>query len=197
MTGNPYSEDHLNRNWFEILDEVWKYAWDTELGTVRPRSITDRAINASRDRDSERLIIHYLQPHFPSIPEPLNSGIDIDTFGEGWDSVWDQLRSGKIESEVAWNSYEANLRHVLDDVDLLLDNLSSDEVIITADHGNAFGEWGLYGHPPRTPVKTVREVPWVSISATDTQGYEPSVEPNNRETAQDEVEDRLADLGYL
>ena len=201
VTGNPYSQDHLEGSWFHTLDEVWKYAWDSNLGTVPCRPITERAIKSSRTQNQNRLLVHYLQPHFPSVPEPLDSAINLETFGDGWNSIWDRLMKGDIDKESVWESYQENLRYVLNDVEILLQNIDAENVIITADHGNAFGEWGLYGHPPRTPISPLREVPWVRVSAQDSGNYEPSTEKGENQldetTVETTVESRLEDLGYL
>jgi len=197
VTGNPYSENHLDEDWFCQLGEVWKYAWDENLGTVPCRPVTDRAIDIIRRHSTKRAIIHYLQPHFPSIPDPLGSGINIETFGEGWDSVWDRLQQGEIDEQRVWESYKENLKYVLDDVELLLNNVEADKIVITADHANAFGEWDQYGHPPHTPISILREVPWVEVSGVDTNQYEPSVKSSDESVSEDTVEERLNDLGYL
>jgi len=197
VTSNPYSESHLDEQDFLLVDEVWKYAWDNDVGTVHARSVTDRAIATMREYDPDRLLVHYMQPHFPSIPDPLGSGIEIDTFGNNWNSVWDQLRNGEINEQTVEDSYKENLRYVLDDVHLLLENIDAEQVIISADHGNAFGEYGRYGHPPRLPIDAIRTVPWVLISGKDSGGYNPNIENEQISVEESEVDQRLRDLGYL
>ncbi|MUV88797.1 hypothetical protein GJ629_01920 [Halapricum sp. CBA1109] len=81
-------------------------------------------------------------------------------------------------------------------VDLLLENVDANEVLITSDHGNAMGEYGYYGHPRWTPIKSLKEVPAVRTSATDSGEYEPSTERTEGGSNQD-IEERLRDLGYL
>ena len=197
VTGNPYSQDHLESDWFHTLDEVWKYAWDSDLGTVPCRPITDRAISGSRAQNPDRLLVHYLQPHCPSVPAPLDSAIDLEMFGDSWDSIWNRLMQGDVNKETVWESYKENLRYVLNDVGILLQNIDAETVIITADHGNAFGEWDLYGHPAKTPISPLREVPWVRISAQDSGSYNPSTEVGEDQIDETAVESRLKDLGYL
>jgi len=198
VTANPFSESEVDSDVFADVDEVWTYGWDGDAGTVPARHVTSRAVAAGRAGGHKRLLVHYMQPHFPSVPDPLGSGIDIKTFGEGWDSIWGRLEAGELPLERAWESYLANLRYVLDDVELLLKNLDAETVVISADHGNAFGEWNVYGHPPGSPIGAVRRVPWVETTATDTGEYEPSLErPDGDGTTDDAVEDRLRNLGYV
>lgn len=196
VTGNPYSRDHLNPAAFAELDEVWEYEWDEDRGTIPARPITDSAIENARHADFERLIVHYMQPHFPSIPKPLDSEISLEEWGTGWESVWDDLEKGRVSKEAVWDSYRKNLRYVLDDVELLLSNLDVDTAVITADHGNAIGEWGLYGHPAKRASPELNRVPWVEVSATDTESYTPTVDSDTDTSAHKSVEERLRDLGY-
>lgn len=197
VTSNPYSESHINEEDFHLVDEVWEYGWDDDLGTVPARNVTDRAIDVSRHYRPDRLLIHYMQPHFPSVTKPLGSEIDINTFGENWNSIWDQIANGEIKEEVVKESYEENLRYVLDDVEILLNNIDAEKVVISADHGNAFGEWGYYGHPPHIPISAIRNVPWVETTAVDHKDYDPTFKREEESITNQEVQSRLEDLGYL
>jgi hypothetical protein len=195
VTGNPFSKRVLEGGDLLALDEVWRYAWDDDRGTIPANPITDRAIAAGRHHDYDRLVIHYMQPHFPSIPDQLSEGHNTATLGdgEGWDMPWHMLRRGDLDEQRLWASYRANLGYVLDDVATLLQNLDAETVAISADHANAKGEWGVYGHP-KVPIEAIREVPWYETSATDTGEYEPTLDPGVERGA---VEEKLESLGYL
>ncbi|WP_435159669.1 hypothetical protein [Haladaptatus sp. DFWS20] len=193
VTANPNSEQHLDSANFALLDEVWRDGWDDELGTVPARAVTDRAISAGREHDPEKLVVHYMQPHFPSIPDPIpGDAMSRDEFGSRV-GVWERLRRGDLTRERVWESYRENLRYVLSDVSLLLGNLDAHRVVVTADHGNGFGEWYVYGHPDRVPIRVLREVPWVITTATDSGSHDPESWMHGTETA---VADRLSALGY-
>jgi hypothetical protein len=195
VTGNPFSKRVLSADYLLVLDEVWRYGWDERAGTIPARTVTDRAIATAREHDAERLIVHYMQPHFPSVPEPLTGGMNAETLGdgEGWDSPWHRLRRGELDRYTVWASYRENLRYVLGDVALLLENVDADRVVISADHANAAGEFGVYGHP-KVPLEVICTVPWYETSATDKRTYEPVVEPGSE---QGELEEKLGALGYL
>lgn len=195
VTGNPFSKRVLAKEDLLALDEVWRYGWDPDAGTIPARNVTDRAIAAGRKYDSKRLIVHYMQPHFPSLPKPLTEGMNAETLGdgEGWDSPWDRLRRGELDRKTVWSSYRENLRYVLEDVSLLLQNVDAERVAISADHANAVGEFGVYGHP-KVPIKTLREVPWYVTSATDTGEYEPELQPADE---RGDLKEKLGALGYL
>jgi hypothetical protein len=201
VTGNPFSAD-LEHDRFATVEEVWRTAWDDDRGTIPPRPVTDRAIATWRAGTADRLVVHYMQPHFPSLATPGDDGVRLDDFGSRSLSVWDDLRFGRRSTESVWAAYRENLDRVLAEVETLLANLAAERVVVTADHGNAFGEHGLYGHPGGVDVPCLRAVPWCVTSGTDTRsragesetaGEDPSTAA---ETDRDVVADRLEDLGY-
>jgi len=196
ICGNPHSDWLLDNDDFQLLDEVWRYGWDDDLGTLPPRPVTDRAISVGRSESPERMILHYMQPHYPFVPSPgLDHGIDIDRFGElPWDNVWDRLRKGELNQEDVWEGYAANLRYVLEDIELLLSNFDANNVVITSDHGNALGEWGIYGHPIHMPIDVIRQVPWISTTAKDRGTHTPDI--TQQSVVDSDVENRLKQLGY-
>ena len=85
------------------------------------------------------------------------------------------------------------------DVRLLLSNVDAARAVITADHGNAVGERGLYGHAAGLALRPLREVPWAATTATDSRTYGPpstAADAAEQETASPEVSARLERLGY-
>lgn len=198
ICANPFSDQFLDGSSFLKLDEVWKYAWDEEGGTVRPRPVTDRAIQTGRKLDYDRMVIHYLQPHTPFLSSNGSPALEPGNFelsdNERIADDWKLLARGERELSTVWSEYRENLRLVLNDVEVLLSNLNAESVIITSDHGNAVGEHGLYGHPGDMPIAVLREVPWCETTATDKrthipEDYDPSVISDN-------VEKQLQSLGY-
>ncbi|WP_299234989.1 hypothetical protein [Natronomonas sp.] len=193
VTANVFSERMLAADRFRDLDEVWRYGWDETADTVPPRPVTDRAIRTARETDPDRLIVHYVQPHHPFIG--LDAGFDADPFGPAVsDTVVDALRKDRIDAERFWEAYRDNLRLALDDVELLLSNVDADRVAITADHGDALGEWGIYDHPVGCLHPSVRSVPWARTTATDGRTYEPETD---RDGVDPDIEARLRSLGYV
>lgn len=189
VTANPHSEEIINNGDFELVDEVWNYAWDHQISTVHARPVTDRLISVARERDPEFLIGHYMQPHAAFIPNP-ELGEHNDEFEN---SIWRSILRGRVSKEAIWDAYRDNLIYVLQEVEILLQNIDAETVVITADHGNAIGEWGIYGHP-KTPIRVIREVPWIETTATDSGSHRP--EAHHDTDIDYSVEERLADLGY-
>ena len=199
VTGNPYSTKTLDLSRFGHVDEVWRDGWDDDRGTIPPRPITNSAIDAGRERDTDRLVVHYMQPHFPSVVED-DDGIALDDWGDQPMSVWEELRFGQRETDDVWESYRRNLEAVLEDVELLLANVDAERAVITADHGNAFGEKYIYGHPGGVGIPALREVPWSVTAASDEGTHDPADDATRTDDgdgdAEGTVEDRLESLGY-
>lgn len=194
VTWNHFSRI-LDEDQFFLMDEVWKYAWDDSRKAIDPRSITDRAIDTARNHDFDRMIVHYMQPH-----TPFRANFEDKKRSNGMDgnmNPYTKAQRGIIEKEECWNLYKDNLRWVLDDLKILLENIDAENVIISADHGNSVGEWGSYGHRPYIPLNGVKEVPWAKATASDEKTYEPELKRETADLESDTVENRLQDLGYL
>jgi hypothetical protein len=183
----PSNYDTVTHSDFEYLDEIRRYGVDHESGSVPSRVITDRAISVGRSKNPNRLIVHYMRPH-----EPYDKG--DDPLGP---HVIQRLQQGDLDADRVWNSYLDNLRGVLDEVRIFLNNIDAEEVVITADHGEAFGEWGFYGHTVACPHPSVRRVPWIKTTAEDNRSFDPDIEPIPREEANPDVQNHLEELGYL
>lgn len=181
----PQSYDTAYRSEFDninMLDESWI---DSSTGCVLPSTVTDTAIKSIKQNNSEYNIVHYMQPHEPHIG---------DEFGLGKD-VLRRLKFDEVSSADAWQSYIENLRYVLDEVSILLNNVDANKAYITADHGEAFGEYGFYGHNVASPCPQVRVVPWAEVSAENNDTHSPAIESSTSQTHVD-LDDHLESLGY-
>ena len=198
-------EEHGNAyisfaNWNTIpLDELLhveqEWTWQNSEEFSHPRPITDRIIEVHRSLRPKRLIAHYHQPHTPYIAQALEDGRSRTELHEHESNPMSYLRQGGEFSKV-WEAYLDDLRLVLDEIELILENIDAETVAISADHGEGFGEWGfIYGHGPGIPHPIVRRVPWVETSAQDTGTYEPDTEPPSEE--KQSMTERLESLGYL
>ncbi len=205
VTGNAYSEEIfsisenntnsivsglnmdgvVSYNDFHYLEEVWRMV-DERFSFVGPRMTTDRSISVARSTTAKKLIIHYMYPHdpYPRAPNSLQK-------------PFSKLRDGSVSKSKVWDLYIDNLRYVLDDVELLLKNIDSERVIITSDHGEAFGEYGCYKHKFACPLPSVKRVPWIKTTATNTNSYEPKYEAPESKSDKVSAEERLKQLGYL
>jgi hypothetical protein len=200
LSGNPHTDGFADGTYavdaddFLVLDNVFESGFDEAYGTVPPRAITDRAVSYLRANDPGRTILHYMQPHTPY------RGLDLDGIGQSGpngyrETVWDHVQAGLLSRDEAWEHYLDNLRWVLDDLAVLLDSVDAASVVITADHGECFGEYGAYAHSASGEFDVLRTVPWVETSASDDGSYEPA--PTRRPDTDVDVETQLEHLGYM
>lgn len=191
-------ENHVHAEDFHELTNLAKTRRVDTLRNVPPSNMTDAAIGAGRRSDAGRKIFHYSQPHTPYLADAIAEDRPVTDTEH---TPWPAIRNGDIDDEDAYEMYLDNLRLVLDNVAVLLENIDADTVAISADHGEAFGDWGIHGHPTGFPFPPVKKVPWITTTATDTGEYahtEIEGEANNCATLDEEVvQEQLADLGYL
>ncbi|QRY24858.1 hypothetical protein [Halobacterium sp. BOL4-2] len=158
--------------------------------------VTDLAIKHGRESDPDRLIVHYIQPHYPYY-SAIESG-ERDELTDWEVFPFGQLRFGEVSKATVWDRYMAELRSGLNAIDVLLENYDADRVVITADHGEAFGEryLGVRGYKHRVGMlhPRVRRVPWATTSATDTGERVPDIDV---ESSGQNREEMLKSLGYL
>lgn len=80
--------------------------------------------------------------------------------------LWLELNPGDLmrngTRDAAFELYEENLRIVLEDIANLIPKLDGD-VIVTADHGEAFGEDGVWEHHIETYIPSLMEIPWFKV----------------------------------
>jgi len=213
ITANPQLE--RNRDGWDIaLHEtinVWlDEGWDNETGTVRAETMTDAALEAAERFPHKRLVVHYMQPHYPFVPADTTADkehlkqIDGDGDAPSEENVWNQMFNGDLDlsRDELWSIYVDNLNYVLDSVKRLLDSLSG-KTVVTGDHGNYVGERASpipireYGHPRGLYDPPVVRVPWF----VHEYGYRREIrhtEENSSATTikSDVVDDRLRNLGY-
>lgn len=197
--GRPY----LPKEDFGLVDEVWTYGWDEELGTTKPETVTDRAIDVTRNENYDRTIVHYMQPHYPFIGgEEIIGKMDVDSFGEfqqgaNTENVWADIFHGERDDiDNVIHAYYRNLKFVFEYVETLLENVDG-TVAVSADHGNLLGEYGLWGHRTGLVVPELRRVPWDVYECADEKTYTPQISPNLENSEDVAVSDRLESLGYI
>lgn len=217
VTANPFAEHEMpDARSADLGDEeighlapLYRTDWQEikpGISTVPPEAVTDHTISAWRARHDlgiNRLVAHYMQPHEPYITRPEWGDGDHELLGnlidpeqEAGSSIWPLLEDGEVDRDEFWEVYKDNLRWVLDDVvDRLLPNVDG-RVVLTADHGNAMGEWGEWHHPPGAIGPSVRKVPWVGIGCYDDKSVTPDVDLDSEESVETGTAEQLEALGY-
>jgi hypothetical protein len=190
---------------FHMVYPVWDYGWDENLLTIPPEPVVKAALEARRLYPDKRMIIHFMQPHFPPLvgrpqgdtgqalkrlsgfardganPDKvlnLKRGYPPHVFATTTDGL---LARGLLTKQEVLSLYRENLRIVLSHVDGMLKQLSGVSVI-TGDHGNLFGErlgvlypFRVYGHWPGLRLAQLVLVPWL-ITANHSRGVIPAHE---------------------
>ena len=200
VTASPqFADFDLN---FAHIEHVWEDSWDDELRTVLPEAVTEAAIQASSEYPDKRLIVHYMQPHYPFIGSTGQSIEDQATFvpNQKYASVWERLAGSDISEAVVREAYRENLDVVLPEVEKLRESVTG-KMVVTSDHGNLYGRrvcWlpiHIYGHPARVHHPELTAVPWVEFPHDERREINKSEQAAEEEEFE-EVQERLSDLGY-
>jgi len=177
VSGNPYIRRGITDScgirfnasrYFKLVIDGWDLAWRNVHGvyTTDPALINALVKTRLRLHKNEKLIIHYMQPHAPYIP------CGNTELARWWCNdrgapdfrMWEALQQNRVSVALAKKCYEANLKYVMSYVESLLKYLKGKKVVITADHGECFGEDGIWDHPCGSDYFRLRIVPWVEVT---------------------------------
>jgi len=196
VSENPFLS-RLELTEFYQVERLWELRAKTGSGTLDPSVVTDQALNVYQNSTAGRFVVHYIPPHAPFFHCVDKYSLAETAWGGESHAVWYGLQTGEFDQDEVWEDYGQNLLTVLDEVERLVEHVSG-SVVITADHANAMGEFGVYGHPGYVPVPALKQVPWVRLAGNevpyeinDLQAAEP--EPDD---SSESVEKRLEALGY-
>jgi hypothetical protein len=185
--------DMADQDDFYFIDDAWKHIHDDPYtGLTRPETVTERAIHYGRELDADRFIVWYKQPHAPYTARAIRDSREPFKYER---RPWEALLGGADRRSIL-GAYLDELRYGLDSVKLLLENFDGEKAAITSDHGETFGEWGMYSHPVGMPLPALRRVPWATTTARDTEEVEPTVK-DPAQVPDRGIEDQLEKLGYI
>ena len=193
---------------FSLIPKQWNTIHESDLGKHIPAwkrgpgrgaesdqpqagasTVVDIAIRLGREGNFDRIITHLIEPHYPYVGAiEQDDNTKLSEFGA---YPWKYINSNE-DLDRLWDLYLDELRLGLDAVELLLNNFSADRVLITSDHGEAFGEFNIFGHDSGSLHPKVRRVPVVWTAATDGNSYE----PRRFEKQEVNVKENLRSLGY-
>lgn len=212
VTANPHVYE-LEGDVFHAVVDLLDRCWDEDARTVQPDAVVEEAI-AARDRfPDKRLIVHFMQPHFPFLGptgeqfshKGLEHHLDDDERSSAPNPWFGLIHDQDIDVETVVAAFRENLDIALPHVESLLEALDGKSVV-TADHGNLIGERGvpvpirLYGHPRGLHVDQLLTVPWLEVDGATRREIvsEPPVAADDATDADDDaVEERLSALGYV
>ena len=191
---------------FHAIVNVWQEdGWDEECNSVRPETMVEYALDAADTYPNKRLVVHFMQPHYPfidsettldkqSIPDPEELTTDI----------WNELMRNRTDLSRAQvvEAYRANFDVVHPHVEQLLDDLSG-KTVVTSDHGNMLGERSCplplveWGHPPGLYTAELTTVPWLEYDDGPRREIVAESPVDSADAVEgDVVRDRLRQLGY-
>jgi len=217
ITSNPLVNYFVPDSFFKIIS-VWREGWHDEYGTVLPETVVENTLKVDKEFPNKRLIIHFMQPHYPYIGKRSRENIGYHDgilshflFQDSKDSkkakhttqlVWNLLKNGKIDKKTVLEAYEENLQIVLEHTESLIKILTG-KTIITADHGNLFGERMLpffikeYGHPRATYKENLIKVPWFIINRERRKEIKKSERFEINKEEENCIKKRMKELGYI
>ena len=183
---------------FKQIYNLTRTHCDERYNVVLPVDLTDAAIQVGRNTDAHRYIVHYMQPHVPYLARAIADDRDM-TAAER--DAFDRLGSNGLDYTTIKRWYIETLSYTLEWVRRLVENFDAEKVVVSADHGELFGEWHMNSHLTGLPHPKLKRVPWARTTATDTESYhpEPVVDIDDEGTdvvADDVVEQQLEALGY-
>lgn len=207
VTANPWVSKHREKI-FKVID-VWDSGWDDDLQTVPPEAMREAALEAESEYPNKRLVVHFMQPHYPFIGpvgrEQLPAHRTFTGGGMVTESdetdIWNLLRAGTVSKRTVWEAYTENLELVFPTARELCSDLTGRSVI-TADHGNELGTRvvpipiRIYGHPSGLRTKNLVKVPWFVYDGTRRKTVTAGEMSQNTASEKDALEDRLQALGY-
>jgi hypothetical protein len=201
ISANPHVKTHNIDRRFFTRARLWETHWDDRLRTVPPEAVTNKSVEINETYPNKRLIVHLIQPHYPFIGDQGREISHATLTGAGeisdereFATIWDKLAADEIDTKVVWDAYLENLSLALDHVERLENKLDG-KTVITSDHGNAFGEYGVYGHPKRRFISPLITVPWLEVN-NSRRRIKSADEVMTEQSVGENVEDRLSDLGY-
>lgn len=208
VSANPYIE-RLDEGTFHAVERLYAgESWDDELNTVPPETVAEASSRARERYPQKRLIIHFMQPHYPFIGnigrKIHHRGYNPNGRNSDEQSIWKQLQRDprSLELNDVISAYHENLVIVLNAVDDLVSQLDG-TTIISADHGNLLGErlWPFpvsdFGHPTNAYNPALVTVPWYRIDSGNRPVISSEPPDLQRKHANESViQDRLKNLGY-
>jgi hypothetical protein len=167
VTANPYVNKYLEGSFHKIVP-VWKWAWDEKKQTVLPNKVYESALWAMKNYPNKKLIIHFLQPHPPFLNYTIRTKRKTK-FPIYVHPVFVYKKLPTLSKDFLLKLHYDNLVSALPYVKKLIGVLNG-RCIITADHGEALGEFlapflpiKLYGHLAGARIHSLTDVPWLVI----------------------------------
>lgn len=155
---------------FKHFIDAWDIGWDEKIKSIHPETVTKLAVDYLKKNPGVKTVVHYIQPHHPFIGKTKieelgyeqirlrEKGEDISKKVFEKLTIYQQVKDGTISYDHCMKAYQDNLKLALDSLEPLLE--MPGKRIITADHGDCFGEDGIFAHPAGSRHPLLVTVPW-------------------------------------
>jgi len=201
----PNSFHNIVNLWVELYNtehEEWVDAstlkdldFDPET-TISAREVTNHALKVSDEYPDKRIIVHYFQPHAPYIG--CSDGTERDKPSKLYPKA-DEYKKGNVTREEIWKLYRENTGYAWYHANRYINEVEG-KAVVTADHGELFGEWlwpfpvHRFSHPVNLHHPRLTEVPWAVFNDKRRETRDHGC---NSVFVDDEIIDsRLQQLGY-
>lgn len=210
VTGNPFVKELKGDEFFYVNSRPLERMATANRGWVKPKDVTEAALDAHHRFPDKRLIVHYMQPHDPPIGERGQQirdqyglrGLNLEGTQSDGQRLMSAVQEGDVPTEAARAAYRENLRIALDEVEDLILKIDGRSVI-TADHGEMFGErphlllGKRFGHPLGPRTEQLSKVPWFIVGdGSGRRQTSPGTPVDNESIGSHHVEEQLEALGY-
>jgi hypothetical protein len=209
VSANPYTPGLDEQTFHALL--ILLDRWDEQKQTVLPEIVTEEARKAADRYQNKRLIVHFMQPHYPFLG-PTGQKIDHRGYdgGESVNSsepaIWGLLQWGhkgydNVTEKNVWQAYRENVDIAIEAAKDLAADLEG-KTVLTSDHGLFIGERMRpipakgYGHQAGLRSPEVTEVPWFEFPHDKRKDVESDPPDVYTEMESEIVEDRLSAFGY-
>lgn len=213
VTANAYVNTLLNDDTFHAVVPAWRDNWDDELNTVTPEGMAAACRAALETYPEKRHVFHFVQPHEPFVGETKLGvresalreealGREAKAHAEREPNSFERLARGDLSKETVWSAYRDNLDRAMPVVAGLLNDVGG-KTVVTADHGEAFGEFAwpfpirVYGHPLGVLIPALTEVPWFVSERGDRRAIRSDPPRHREQLDEDTATERLRMLGYV
>lgn len=212
VTGSPQVSRVVPGSFHELV-EAWDEAYNEETSAIMPKPISSRAREVNEEFPNKRLIVHFMQPHIPFVPDDdlrFRDWWDPSGGPENWEAaqnregpktIWEAVDESIVSRQQVIEGYEENLRFVLTHARDLAESLPG-KTVITSDHGNLLGErvgptpLRYYGHPRGFYHEKLLTVPWAVVETGERPEIVGDGIGSETEMDQEKIESRLKSLGY-
>lgn len=200
ISANPQTHVVGIENKFFETERLYNKKWDEEYKTVLPEDVVNKTLEIKKEYPDKRIISHFLQPHAPYIGDKKirNDQGEIIEAKDMWDEI--RFRNEKVSKKKLTKCYQKNLEMVLKSITKL--GKINEKVVITSDHGELFGEYGLWEHPKNVHVPELIEVPWFEVEDINKDISDHNFDigdktgQNVESESEEEIKKKLEALGY-